>query len=80
MTLVPIGESITVELVIAERAEITHAEREITLPGLVMHVGSLVSVAYRFESGRRIAEVVTIEAPAGSATAPRAASDPTPRS
>ena len=68
-----------VELVIAERAHITHAERPMTLPELVLEVGSLVSVTYRLESGRRIADAVTIEAPAGSAPPPSAASDPTPQ-
>ena len=54
-----------VELVIAERTEIMHAERAMSLPELVLEVGSLVTVAYRFEGDRRVAERITIEASAG---------------
>ena len=65
ITLVPIGESHIVELVIAERTEIMHAERAMSLPELVREVRSLVTVAYRFEGDRRVAERITIEASAG---------------
>ena len=65
ITLVPIGESHIVELVIAERTEIMHAERALSLPELVVEVGRLVTVAYRLEGDRRIAERVTIESWAG---------------
>ena len=65
ITLVPIGESDMVELVLAERIEIIHLERTISLPELVVEVGRLVTVAYRIEGDRRIAERVTIEASAG---------------
>lgn len=51
-----------VELVLAEHAEIVHLERALSLPDLVVEVGSLVTVGYRIEGGRRIAERVTIEA------------------
>ena len=62
ITIVPIGESQIVELVLAEHAEIVHLERALSLPELVVEVGSLVTVGYRIEGDRRIAERVTIEA------------------
>ena len=65
ITLVPIGESHTVELHVADRAAIVHAERGLTLTDLVVEVGSLVEVHYRQEGDRRIAERVTIQAAAG---------------
>jgi hypothetical protein len=65
ITIVPIGESQMVELVVAEHTEIIHAERPMVLPELVVEVGRLVTVAYRVEADRRIAERVTIEASAG---------------
>ena len=56
ITLVPIGESRMVELQVAERAVIMHAERALTLTELVVEVGSLVQVDYRNEGEHRIAE------------------------
>jgi hypothetical protein len=65
ITLVPIGESRMVELEVAERAPIVHADRGLTLAELVVEVGSLVQVDYRKEGARWIAERVTIQVAAG---------------
>lgn len=65
ITLVPLGESRTVELHVADHAAIMHAERGLTLTELVVEVGRLVEVHYRQDGDRRIAERVTIQGEAG---------------
>ena len=65
ITLVPIGEVTIVELDLADNAQIIHANELLSLPALVVEVGKLVTVHYRHEGDRRIAQRVTIEASAG---------------
>ena len=67
MRLVPVGEARMVELDVAEHAVIVQAEQPLSLPDLVVQVGKLVTVAYRLEGHRWIAERVTIEASAEEA-------------
>ena len=62
ITLVPVGDVAMVELDVADTAQIVHADELLSLPALVVQVGKLVTVAYRREGKRRIAERVTIEA------------------
>ena len=61
ITIVPAGESKTVELAMAERAQILSAEEPMTLRDLVLHVGSRVVVDYRDTGSGRVAEIVTVE-------------------
>jgi hypothetical protein len=80
ITILPEGESATVELDLAPDATIVHlerADRELTLPALVIEVGSRVVIDYRLEGDRKIAARVTVEAFERAERARTRASDPT---
>ena len=62
ITLLPEGETEIVELVLAPDAKIIHLDRELTLPALVIEVGSRVVIDYRVEGDRKTAARITVEA------------------
>ena len=67
ITLLPEGDTEIVELVLAPDAKIIHLDRELTLPALVVEVGSRVVIDYRVEGDRKIVARITVEASARAA-------------
>jgi hypothetical protein len=61
ITVLPEGEVHLVEVFLDENGEVRLAERELTLAELVIEVGRRVTVRYRVEKDRRIAERVIVE-------------------
>ena len=77
VSIVPAGESTTVELVVSPEAIILETERQIALADLVVEVGRVVAVDYVVEGSRRVATLITIVASAGEAPTPLAATGST---
>ena len=77
VSIVPVGESTTVELAVSPEAIILDAERQMTLVELVVEVGQVVAVDYLMEGSRRVATRITIVASAGEAPTPIAATGST---
>jgi hypothetical protein len=61
IAVVPDGEVRLLELVVTDDSEVRQGDRELTLPELVIQVGRRVTVRYRVEGDRRIAESVIVE-------------------
>jgi hypothetical protein len=67
ITFLPEGETEILELALAPDAKIIqldreHLDRELTLPALVLEIGSRVVIDYRVEDGRAIVARITVEA------------------
>jgi multidrug efflux pump subunit AcrA (membrane-fusion protein) len=61
VTVLPYGESRVVELLVDEDCEVRQGDRELTLSDLVIQVGRQVTVGYRLEGDRRVAESIIVE-------------------
>jgi multidrug efflux pump subunit AcrA (membrane-fusion protein) len=61
VTVLPDGESRLVELLVDEDCDVRQGDRELTLSDLVIQVGRLVTVGYRLENDRRVAESIIVE-------------------
>lgn len=78
VSIVPEGESTTVELVVSPDAIILDAEQRMSLVELVVEVGRIVAVDYEVEGSRRVATRITIAASAEGAPTPIAATGSMP--
>ncbi len=61
LAVLPDGEVKLVELLVADDGELRQGDRAVTLSDLVIQVGRRVTIRYRVEDGRRIAESVIVE-------------------
>ena len=61
LAVLPDGEIKLVELQVADDCDVRQGDAEMTLPDLVIQVGRRVTVRYRVEYERRIAESVIVE-------------------
>ena len=61
IAVVPDGEVRLFELEVTDDSEVRQGDRDLTLPELVIQVGRRVTVRYRVEGDRRIAESVIVE-------------------
>jgi hypothetical protein len=61
IALIPDGEVRLSEFLVADEAELRQGERQLTLEELVIQVGRRVTMRYRVEGDRRIADSVIVE-------------------
>jgi hypothetical protein len=61
LAVLPDGEIKLVELLVADDSDVRLGDTEATLSDLVIQVGRRVTVHYRVENERRIAESVIVE-------------------
>jgi hypothetical protein len=73
VSILPDGESTTVELVVSPEAIILEAERQMSLVDLVVEVGRVVAVEYVADANRRVATRITLVASEREAPTPTAA-------
>ena len=73
VSILPHGESMTVELVVSPEATILEAERQMSLVDLVVEVWRVVAVEYVTDANRRVATRITLVASEREAPTPTAA-------
>jgi hypothetical protein len=61
ITVLPDGEADLVDLLVGDDSEVRHDDRELTLSELVLLVGRRVSIRYRLDNDRRVAQSVIVE-------------------
>lgn len=61
VTLIPEGEVDLLELFVAEGGVVAQDDRPLTLADLVLRVGRRITVTYRAEGSRRIADRIIVE-------------------
>ena len=65
IAVLPDGQANLIELILDDAGEVRQEDRELTLSELVILVGRRVSIRYRLENDRRVAQSVIVE-PEGS--------------
>lgn len=61
IAVLPEGEVKLVELLVADDSEVRQGDTEVTLSDLVIQVGRRVTIRYRVEGERRLAESIIVE-------------------
>jgi hypothetical protein len=63
ISVVPDGAVRISDVFVADDTEVRQGDRVLTLPDLVIEVGGRVTVRYRIDGGRRIAESIIVDPP-----------------